>query len=97
MEKVCVETFFIAALPGIALENFGERKKFLLNCGCTERSNLCRCSLIPILSLQIEEYKRVVRLTWTKVEAAGDAPNQLFHKRLNELDSSVALMFKGSF
>jgi hypothetical protein len=46
---------------------------------------------------QIAEYKSLVRLTWAKIEAAGEQPNQLFHKRLAELDQTVAGYFKGEF
>jgi hypothetical protein len=44
---------------------------------------------------QIAEYKKLVRGTWSKIEAAGAAPSQAFHKRLNEMDAAAAALFAG--
>ena len=83
MKKSCSLFFFsILLLPG---------------CDCVRF--LCPLPPSPppaTCTRQISEYKAAVRASWSKIETAGDAPNQVFHKRLAEQDAAVAELFNGT-
>jgi hypothetical protein len=58
-------------------------------------ARLCFLRIFICPNEQIAEYKKLVRGTWSKIEAAGAAPSQAFHRRLNEMDAAVAALFAG--
>lgn len=48
------------------------------------------------ISLQVTEYKKVVRQSWTILETVIDRLNSTFHKRLGEVDPLAESCFKGT-